>query len=106
MIKEGNEFLFLKSKEGYIRLFILIFLYVPLLKEFIIDHIKAPADMLRIRNEKVDKEEASRLRSIKKKLYLYETVKDGTCYSMEDLKDGRNFQINASGLEYSAVTFL
>lgn len=100
-IKEDNSFPFIKG-QGYFELFILIFLYVPLLKEYLIENIKAPKGELSIKSDEVsEKEEVSRLREIKKKLFLYHTLKGDAGYKLTDLRDESIFQIDESRINYS-----
>jgi hypothetical protein len=99
-IAEDNEFLFTKSQDGYIRLFWLIFFYIPLLKDFIKNQIKAPKGTLSVKDLFLDdKEVATQLRRVKKKLLLCYALKNNPCYRGTDLKSEYIFQINE--LEYS-----
>ncbi|WP_088311971.1 hypothetical protein [Bacillus cereus] len=100
-IKEDNSFSFTKGK-GYIELFVLIFLYVPLLKEYLLDEIRAPKGVLSIKSDEVsDKEEASKLKGIKKKLFLYQSLKCASGYKLTDLRYESVFQIDESKVNYS-----
>lgn len=100
-IKEGNSFPFIKGK-GYIELFILIFLFVPLLKEYLFDNMKAPKGELSIKNNEIsDKEEISKLKGIKKKLFLYHSLKGAAGYKLTDLRNESIFKIDESEISYS-----
>lgn len=100
-IKEDNRFPFIKG-QGYIELFILIFLYVPLLKEYLIENIKAPKGELSIKSDEVfEKEEVSRLRKIKKKLFQYHTLKGAAGYKLTNLRDESIFHIDGSRINNS-----
>ncbi|TYS64356.1 hypothetical protein FZD47_12895 [Bacillus infantis] len=100
-IKEDNSFPFIKG-QGYSELFILIFLYVPLLKEYLIENIRAPKGELSIKSDEVtEKEEVSRLREIKKKLFLYHTIKGVAGYKLADLRDESIYHIDESRINYS-----
>ncbi|GHH96655.1 hypothetical protein [Neobacillus kokaensis] len=99
-IAEDNEFLFTKTQDGYNRLFWLIFFYLPLLKDFIKDRIKAPQGTLSVKDPFVDdKEQATQLRRVKKKLFLCFILKNNPCYSVLELKREYIFQLDE--LEYS-----
>lgn len=100
-IKEDNSFPFIKG-QGYIELFILIFLYVPLLKEYLIENIKTPKGKLSIKSDELtEKEEVSRLREVKKKLFLYHTLKEAAGYKLTDLRGESIFHIDESRINYS-----
>ncbi|MDR4934899.1 hypothetical protein RGU11_00740 [Rossellomorea marisflavi] len=100
-VKENNSFPFIKGK-GYIELFILIFLYVPLLKEYLVDKIIAPKGILSIKSDDVsEKKEARILKGIKKKLFLYLALKDVAGYKLMDLKDELSLHIEDAKINYS-----
>lgn len=101
IVKENNSFPFIKGK-GYIELFILVFLYVPLLKEYLVDKIIAPKGTLSIKSEEVfEKEEARILKGIKNKLFLYLALKDVAGYKLMDLKDELSLHIEDAKINYS-----
>ncbi|XXM72649.1 hypothetical protein ACQ0QQ_01770 [Lysinibacillus sphaericus] len=67
-----------------------------------IENIKAPKGELSIKSDEVsEKEEVSRLREIKKKLFLYHTLKRDAGYKLTDLRDESIFQIDESRINYS-----
>ncbi|MGD6834279.1 hypothetical protein ACQCT5_19045 [Sutcliffiella halmapala] len=101
IVKENNSFPFIKGK-GYIELFIMIFLYVPLLKEYLVDKIVAPKGILSIKSEEVfEKEEARILKGIKNKLFLYQALKDVAGYKLTDLEDELGLRIEEAEINYS-----
>lgn len=100
-IKEDNYTSFVKGR-GYINLFILIFKYIPLLKEYLLDQIKVPRGTLRIISDDViEKDEATKLKGIKRKLFLYQTLKDYAGYNLIDLKNEQIFHIDETKINYS-----
>ncbi|MEM5590718.1 hypothetical protein AAHH67_01340 [Niallia circulans] len=100
-IKEESSLLFIKGK-GYIDLFNLIFVYVPMLKEYLIDKIKVPKGILSIKDNEVDdKREIDQLKAIKKNLFLYEILKDAAGYKLEDLKNELVFILDGDKINNS-----
>lgn len=100
-IKEDNYISFVKGR-GYINLFLLIFKYIPLLKEYLLEQIKAPRGTLTIKSDDVTgKDEATSLKEIKRKLFLYQSLQGYEGYNLIDLKNEEIFQIDKTKINYS-----
>ncbi|WP_368658242.1 hypothetical protein AB3Z07_26130 [Metabacillus halosaccharovorans] len=78
---------FIKGK-GYVNLFTLIYIYIPLIKEAFLDQIKAKKGVLSVKNDEIYlKEEISELKKVKNKLYLYKTTRGNVGYKLTDIKN-------------------
>lgn len=98
-IKEDVRFPFTKGN-GYMELFSLIYIYIPLLKEYFLDQIKVPEGTLTIKNREITEiNDARDLKRIKKKLYCYQILKESAGYKLTDLSNESIFQIDGTKID-------
>lgn len=90
-IKIGDFFPFTEGIIGFNKLFWLLFIYLPFLKDFISDKLleNIPNKVLKLTSEEAGqinlKRTVSDIKRLKKKLFLYQLTKDTACYDIEEL---------------------
>jgi hypothetical protein len=89
-IEQGIYHLSKQDIKGFVKLFEIILIYIPFLKDFVKEKIysMAPPSLAKIlgNNNGTNDIEEEKINNIKKKLYLYAVLRKNNCYELKQIK--------------------